>query len=173
MTEERRLTVTEYTTAFETWATASKGAANPKITTPVEALLHDGIAHVRAAFPDDEKRAPDAYCEVFAAFLSERTDDDRGEAASRLSLTIRKSCLLKRLIYGGEVLRTRKCPTHDGRWRGIFFDPCPHGCDLACGCATGWLPDDAEIARQRAVLAEREAARAAAGAARQAEKETK
>lgn len=52
----------------------------------------------------------------------------------RIELDIRKSNLLARLLYGGEKLRTRKCPEHQGHWRGI--GTCPHGCQL-----TGWLPE--------------------------------
>jgi hypothetical protein len=59
-----------------------------------------------------------------------------------VTLAVRKSCLLKRLLYRGEELRTRKCPVHGGRWHGCFTERCRAGCD-GCGCACGWLPNDA------------------------------
>ena len=57
---------------------------------------------------------------------------------------ITKSNLLSRLLYGGEKLRTRRCPKHDGSWRGISYpdDKCPHGCDATDGNRCGWLPED-------------------------------
>lgn len=61
------------------------------------------------------------------------------EAVRRVFLLIRKSSLLGRLIYGGESLRTEKCPTHEGVWRGI---PGPAPLDCACDM-TGWLPSAA------------------------------
>lgn len=52
-----------------------------------------------------------------------------------VALQIRKSCLLARMIYGGEDLRTRECPDHKGQWSGIGV--CRHGCE-----ETGWIPND-------------------------------
>lgn len=53
---------------------------------------------------------------------------------------IHKSALLARLLYGGEKLRTRKCPIHKGHWRGLESpgNRCPMGCGLS-----GWLPESA------------------------------
>lgn len=54
-----------------------------------------------------------------------------------IDLAIRKSCLLDRLIYGGETLRTEVCPVHKGHWSGCSPAPCPicrHGV-----CITGWI----------------------------------
>jgi hypothetical protein len=54
-----------------------------------------------------------------------------------IDLAIRKSCLLDRLIYGGETLRTEVCPVHKGHWSGCSPAPCPicrHGV-----CITGWV----------------------------------
>lgn len=50
---------------------------------------------------------------------------------------IRKSNLLHRLLYRGELLRTRPCPSHKGRQGAFDPVPCPHGCDF-----TGWLRED-------------------------------
>lgn len=60
------------------------------------------------------------------------------ETLSSVELSIRKSALLARLIYGGEKLRTQKCPQHKGHWSGLEHpdNQCPHGCGL-----TGWLPE--------------------------------
>ena len=54
---------------------------------------------------------------------------------------IMKSNLLYRLIYDGQPLRVRPCPTHKGRWSGCHAEPCPDGCSDG-GNVTGWLPND-------------------------------
>ena len=61
-----------------------------------------------------------------------------------IRLAIAKSCLLDRLIYGGEKLRKEMCPIHQGRWSGCNIsgeDPCECQHDT---CITGWLknPED-------------------------------
>jgi hypothetical protein len=58
-----------------------------------------------------------------------------------IRLAIAKSCLLDRLIYGGEQLRKEICPTHQGRWSGCNIsgeNPCECQHDT---CITGWLPN--------------------------------
>lgn len=84
------------------------------------------------------------FCEAFTTWFRciQRNVADGGShgagyasALDAILLDIRKSSLLARLIYGGEKLRTRKCPEHKGVWSGI--DPCEHGCG-----ETGWVPDD-------------------------------
>jgi hypothetical protein len=57
------------------------------------------------------------------------------------SCAIAKSCLLDRLIYGGEQLRKEICPTHKGQWSGCNISgektcECQHDT-----CITGWLPN--------------------------------
>ena len=47
-----------------------------------------------------------------------------------IRLAIAKSCLLDRLIYGGETLRKKMCPTHKGHWSGCNIT----GEDV-CACA--------------------------------------
>jgi len=56
-----------------------------------------------------------------------------------IRLAISKSCLLDRLIYGGETLRTEMCPVHQGTWCGCSPNPQPAGCNCRHGiCITGW-----------------------------------
>jgi hypothetical protein len=58
-----------------------------------------------------------------------------------IRLAIAKSCLLDRLIYGGEQLRMEMCPTHKGQWSGCNISgekPCECQHDT---CITGWLPN--------------------------------
>ena len=60
-----------------------------------------------------------------------------------IQLAIYKSCLLDRLIYGGETLRTEICPEHQGVWCGIPIRDhkpviCPHGCNHGIEL-TGWI----------------------------------
>lgn len=60
--------------------------------------------------------------------------------------SISKSCLLDRLLYGGEKIRTKICPVHKGHWSGcIPSDQITCGCDHGI-CITGWLKnaDDPE-----------------------------
>lgn len=76
---------------------------------------------------------------------------------SGILLAIRKSSLLGRLLYEGEMLRTEECPVHKGKWSGMEHpeNPCPHGCGFV-----GWLPqpnDPLHITR-KAAQAELEAA---------------
>jgi hypothetical protein len=92
------------------------------------------------------------------------------EATGQDSKTIVKSCLLDRLIHGGEHPSKTPCPVHKGRWQGIEFghpgdvwrsstgdvpaEVSPQlqkewdeGCRCfkhqACSCTTGWQPDEA------------------------------
>ena len=61
-----------------------------------------------------------------------------------IRLAILKSCLLDRLIYGGEKLRENMCPIHKGHWSGCNITG-EEACDCAHdACITGWLqnPDD-------------------------------
>ena len=99
---------------------------------------------------------PREFCEALETwaqvFATARDGDDvetrarREEFATNWSavyLAIRKSCLLDRLLYGGEKLRTRPCPVHKGRWSGITDPPCTHcGTGPTCQCNTGWMPED-------------------------------
>lgn len=89
------------------------------------------------------------YCNAFETWcrvVQENYPETSSEAMSLVAgaierayptlwLAITKSSLLARMIYGGEELRTEKCPEHHGQWMGIFR--CPHGCD-----GTGWLPKE-------------------------------
>jgi hypothetical protein len=61
------------------------------------------------------------------------------EAASYVDLQISKSCLLDRLFFQDEALRTVPCPTHKGRWSGCVWDKLPCGCQNGAN-VTGWLP---------------------------------
>jgi hypothetical protein len=66
---------------------------------------------------------------------------------SFMRLAITKSCLLDRLIYGGETLRTKLCPEHRGRWGGISSPAC--ACDHGAsefGEHTGWLKNPSDLA---------------------------
>lgn len=107
-------------------------------------------------------RPVSAYCKAFedwASALAQRkerivamADDDPlkqhefddtlshiADMAFQLSISIRKSNLLWRLIYEGQPLRTEMCPEHHGRWSGYQWDrfcECQNGYDV-----TGWLPN--------------------------------
>jgi hypothetical protein len=69
-----------------------------------------------------------------------------------VGLAVKKSSLLARLLYDGEKLRTKQCPTHKGQWSGL-----PHpGNDCECGL-TGWLPQPEDVERWTRSKAEYEA----------------
>lgn len=135
----RRVRVAAYVAAFETWAPLSRLGDEER------ALLASALAHLPVVFPCDVPRDVDVYCAAFSAFLHGRASGvaDARRAGATLRLTIRKSCLLKRLVYFGQPLRTERCPVHRGRWSGIRMERCPHGCDKLCGCTTGWLESPA------------------------------
>jgi len=65
---------------------------------------------------------------------------EAGAGTGSLGLDIAKSCLLSRLIYAGEPLRTQPCPIHEGSWSGCPDEPCPAGCNFGLN-VTGWLPE--------------------------------
>jgi hypothetical protein len=61
---------------------------------------------------------------------------------------IAKSCLLWRLIYDGQELRTVPCPVHEGHWSGCAWPEKPED---VCACmdgsnVTGWLPNEPKVA---------------------------
>ena len=124
MTAERSITREEYIRAFETWASVAELTDDER----------DDLTRALAAFralPDDGVPVPVAdLCREATPLI----EDARG-----LGLSIHKSCLLHRLVYLGEPLRTERCPVHGGEWSGLSPVPCPHGCDATCGCRTGWL----------------------------------
>lgn len=100
-------------------------------------------------------RDPRDFCEALEqwaeAFVNPQEHDDSDTRVRRQEFqvhwgevhkAIRKSCLLERLLYGGEKLRTRPCPIHKGQWSGITDPPCEHcGVGPTCRCNTGWLPE--------------------------------
>lgn len=61
----------------------------------------------------------------------------RWDSGRAVRMSILKSNLLARLIYGGEKLRTRPCPNpeHAEHWRGDA-----EACQCECQ-GTGWLPE--------------------------------
>jgi hypothetical protein len=65
-----------------------------------------------------------------------------------IRLAIAKSCLLDRLIYGGETLRVNVCPIHKGQWSGCNItgeNPCDCAHD---SCITGWLQNPHDVKSQ-------------------------
>ena len=110
--------------------------------------VSDEAAHLRARLEEIEGepvRAVSEYCRAFRAWgeaIKQRVDREPEDpetdrwreylsALETLNLPIVKSCLLARLIYGGEELRTEPCPEHKGHWSGCVWE------DLPCGCVVG------------------------------------
>ena len=125
-------------------------------------LTPEQVAEMEAALAahyNEPVRPVSQYCQAFRVWRAalreaiERGDfDERGELGLRTKehyqevidglaqaeLAIYKSNLLARLIYGGQELRTEKCPVHQGHWSGWAWGDeceCQDGPDI-----TGWLP---------------------------------
>lgn len=72
-----------------------------------------------------------AYCHAFKTWAD--TVAHLIPAVRGIEISVTKSNLLARLIYGKERLRTTPCPEHKGHWSGLFIE---------CECqGTGWLPN--------------------------------
>jgi len=121
--------VAEYCDALRIWATVADRKQEER------ALIRAGCAHLLARFQGVV--AIQTLCDALVAWAAA---EPRG-TSHPTGLDIRKSCLLSRLIYAGEPLRTRPCPIHKGRWSGCF-DVCPAGCNFGVN-VTGWLPEAA------------------------------
>lgn len=133
---ERKRTCAEYVAAFTTWATVARLSDEERL------LLASALGTLSAVFRSDEQRLIETYCAAFEAYLAGRAEEhDSGRVVATFQTRIRKSCLLDRLLYVGEPLRTVPCPLHKGRWSGCFMPPCPHGCDRGCGCTSGWVSE--------------------------------
>jgi len=141
--------VTRYCKSFEQW----REALDNRVRRHLEKLYPDVKAdrkspeyeaawklyhQEKAALPEEEERRRRV------GRLRDLEQDMRG--INQVSLMIRKSSLLFRLIYCGEKLRPTMCPEHKGEWSGLEMPPipehgiegnvCPHGCHL-----TGWIPE--------------------------------
>lgn len=156
MSDERLVTVAEYATAFETWATASSLGGTEAV------VLTEALTVLRSVFTHEEEALPiTAYCRVFEGFLYGRSRGEGRAECGHLRLRIKKSCLLDRLLYGGEPLSQTPCPLHKGQWSGLRPESCPHGCDAACGCTSGWVPSAETLAKRDAYRVEHAPAAAA------------
>jgi hypothetical protein len=115
-----------YCWALETWATLPRSTKEDG----EEAAIRRICTHLRATMPG--VRPIRDLCNAFREQLDKESADDR-----HIVTDIAKSCLLYRLMYAGEELRTEQCPTHKGRWSGWSFTPC--ACSFGPNL-TGWLP---------------------------------
>jgi hypothetical protein len=121
--------VGEYCDALLTWA---RVASRPDL----EAVLRAGCDFIRAKHTGKASiRILCAEMTSWAFALPEL------QLVGGLTVDIRKSCLLFRLIYAGESLRTRRCPIHEGRRSGCALEPCTAGCSFGSNI-TGWLPEN-------------------------------
>lgn len=144
---ERTLTVAEFYEALDVWAEIYIKDAPPDSWAATfriawEFLQKQGWKEVAKS---DKPEAPDTFCNQFHDWAKTKSDEkDFYRHWCTVTLAIGKSCLLDRLIYGGEKLRTRPCPKHKGTWSGISFSK-DEGCECSrgsCACTTGWLPND-------------------------------
>ena len=109
---------------------------------------------------------PKQFCKAFYAWAeacetplptdSESKKAWRKEFAEHwefINRAIAKSCLLDRLIYGGETIRKELCPVHKGRWGGCVPKAPECGCSHG-SCITAWLPnkDDMPTGESKGVM---------------------
>jgi hypothetical protein len=73
---------------------------------------------------------------------------------SFIALAVHKSCLLNRLIYARELLRTEMFPEHRGGWSGCVFEKLDCGCQF-CSNVTGWLMPSKKQRRVKQVISKR------------------
>jgi hypothetical protein len=95
--------------------------------------------------PEDVRR----FCDTMTEWAELMTGHGDGISATFdtawtvVLSSIYKSCLLDRMMYGGEKPSRTPCPVHKGVWSGIHFGALGCSCDQhRCGCTTGWLPDE-------------------------------
>lgn len=119
-----------------------------------------------------EQPDPSKFCaamDKWAALMSAKHESFR-KSWSEVRIAIGKSCLLDRMIHGGEAPSETPCPVHKGEWAGCHLgwpdskwsdgrpveeDPMLRGwfdagCRCyqhSCGCTTGWQPDAKSAAR--------------------------
>jgi hypothetical protein len=85
----------------------------------------------------DAGKEPDERCHALDAL---RRYEAEANSVEHVFLSISKSNLLARVLYGGEKVRTVQCPEHKGKWNGqAMLMGCPHKCD-----GTGWLREVAK-----------------------------
>jgi len=120
--------VGDYRDAFETWLHVS-GASLKACQALLDAL---------AVLPATGVYPIPVLCEQLYAYRK----DNGSDLLWDVSRDVTKSCLLDRLIYGKEKLRTVPCPVHQGKWSGCSFDhpPCEY-CYYGSN-VTGWVRHD-------------------------------
>ena len=124
--------VAKYTAAFRTWISVARDsvADTDEAMAQRVAIVDAGMRWLAARYRGTV--ATETLCDALDGWARERDD-------IALLPRVNKSCLLARLIYGGEELRTRRCPIHDGHWAGVG-DACIAGCSYDANI-TGWLPN--------------------------------
>jgi hypothetical protein len=125
------ITPTEYRQAFITWLDVTNSSYEDKAI--VAAALDYALDYAPPV--SDVTVQIERICDRMRNWARDKDD------VSHLALSIEKSCLLDRLIYGGEPLRTERCPKHKGRWSGCVPDPCPI-CSYGSN-VTGWKRQEA------------------------------
>jgi hypothetical protein len=116
--------VERYISAFEAWARVTKASDG------VRAHLAECSLFLREQFHGSVEI--EALCTAGIGWYRSR---------NRYHPDVGKSCLMGRMVYGGEELRERPCPIHGGRWSGCAPEACPAGCSYGINI-TGWLPND-------------------------------
>lgn len=138
MQARTEIDVDDYVTAFRTWIAVAHDHArhrerDAERIARQRAIVDDACRWLSSQY---DGRVPiETLCGALESWAEMRIDD-----VALLPL-VHKSCLLSRLIYAGEQLRTRKCPVHHGRWSGYLLEPCPARCNFGLN-VTGWLPND-------------------------------
>src|ERR1700720_446420 len=94
---------------------------------------------------------PSEFCDkidqwaVYAIEQKGNLVPDFEKSWAQVRLAIRKSCLLDRMLYGGERPSETPCPVHKGTWSGVSIHPTDEWID-AKGNRT---PANADTVRQK------------------------
>lgn len=133
MRAPNEIDVEDYMAAFRAWISVAQAPGiDAEVAARQRAFVEEACHALATRFHGVVEIR--VLCDALTAWGRGRT---RGLALPEIG----KSCLLSRLIYGGEQLRIRKCPLHGGRWSGYGIDACPAGCSYGLNL-TGWLPND-------------------------------
>ena len=126
-----KIKVKKYCASFALWA---KVTCEAGIITPEEVtIVLNGCDFLLEKFPlSEEEEEIQTLCDELEKWAA------KNRAPRGVMLAVWKSCLLDRLIYGGEELRTVPCPIHKGQWSRCHIELCPEGCNFGSSY-TGWV----------------------------------
>lgn len=72
---------------------------------------------------EERRKKVDRFCQELEQWARLVAEKDEGFERDWQNVTryIHKSCLLDRMLYGGEAPSQTPCPVHEGRWSGLHM----------------------------------------------------